>query len=85
MTDSFTTTSEYRVPRHPASVSLHLDGNEGQLLTPTLMAALNDFDASRLRRYPSTKDLEAKIAAEFGVASSQVLVTAGADDGLLRM
>ena len=72
MTDSFKTASEYRVPRHPASVSLHLDGNEGQLLTPTLMEALSGFDASRLRRYPSTKELEAKIAMDFGVARSQV-------------
>lgn len=64
---------------------MKLDGNEGQLLAPNLMDALNTFDASLLRRYPSTRDLESQIAKRFNVAPAQVLVTAGADDGLLRM
>ena len=64
---------------------MKLDGNEGQLLAPNLMDALNTFDASLLRRYPSTQDLESQLAEAFDVSPNQVLVTAGADDGLLRM
>ena len=38
-----------------------------------------------MRRYPSASALETSIAETLGVDSAQVLVTAGADDALLRM
>lgn len=74
----------YRVPRHPAPVDLRLDGNEGAAPDDALLDALRAVDAETLRRYPSTAALEARLAARHGVAPAQVLVTAGADDALMR-
>jgi histidinol-phosphate aminotransferase len=71
----------YRRPPSP-ELRWRLDANEG--------AQLADLDGrgllrgSALRRYPSSADLEQRLAAQYGLAAEQVLVTAGADDGLLR-
>jgi len=75
----------YRVPRHPAPVDMRLDGNEGQVVCTDVLDVVSDLAVDDLRHYPSTANLEALIAQLFGVKSEQVLVTAGADDGLLRM
>ena len=74
----------YRVPRHPAPVDLRLDGNEGQVVCDDIVQALEGMKSQSLREYPSTRGLEEKIAELYQVSSQQVLVTAGADDGLLR-
>ena len=75
----------YVVPRHPAPASLRLDSNEGQapskeLVIRALTGALDD-----LNQYPDCTQLEASLAAEFGVAPNQVLLTAGADDAIQRV
>lgn len=78
-------TDAYRVARHPAPVSLRLDGNEGQVVSEEVLDVLSELPLDELRQYPSCAALEARIAREYGVTPDQVLVTAGADDGLLRM
>lgn len=71
----------YRRPPAP-ELRWRLDANEG--------AQLADLDGrgllrgSALRRYPSSTALEQRLAAQYGLPVEQVLVTAGADDGLLR-
>ena len=75
----------YQVPRHPAQVDLRLDGNEGQVVCRNLLDVLSDQVVDELSHYPSTSNLETTIAKIFNVEREQVLVTAGADDGLLRM
>lgn len=71
----------YRRAQGPAA-RWRLDANEG--------ARLADLDGrgllagERLRRYPSAAALEARLAREFGLDPSNVLATAGADDGLFR-
>lgn len=76
--------SPYRVPRHPAPVDLHLDGNEGMAPEPELLHSIADAGPELLRRYPSAAPLEALIARRWGVDTSHVLVTAGADDAIDR-
>ena len=75
----------YKVPRHPAQCDLILDGNEGRPPNNLLMNALQSTTAEDIRRYPSTAPLERKIAHVHGILPEQVLVTAGADDGLQRV
>ena len=75
----------YKVPRHLAPIELRLDGNEGQVVSQSLVDTLGEMDANELRIYPSTRELETYIASLYDVDPNQVLVTAGADDGLLRM
>ena len=75
----------YRVPRHPAPIDLRLDGNEGQVVCPDVLDIASQWTSDDLRQYPSTATLEAAIAKQFNIQPEQVVVTAGADDGLLRM
>ncbi|MGQ0704517.1 MAG: pyridoxal phosphate-dependent aminotransferase [Gemmatimonadales bacterium] len=78
------TQASYSVPRPPFPIDLHLDGNEGPPPPPSLLArAVRDGEV--LRRYPSTKEFEAKLARRAGVAPDRMLVTAGADDALDRL
>ncbi len=73
----------YAVPRLATPIDLYLDGNEGQPpALAGLVEALNDGEL--LRRYPSTKILEATIAKRLGLSTEQVIVTAGADDAIYR-
>jgi histidinol-phosphate aminotransferase len=73
----------YRVPRAAAPIDLPLDANEGAAPDLGLLARVGDL-ARAMGRYPSAAALEAKIAARIGVAPSQVIATAGADDALDR-
>ena len=75
----------YAVPRHLGPIEIRLDGNEGQVLCPDMLQMIDEIDPSELRIYPSTRELEAFIANLYGLDADQVLVTAGADDGLMRM
>ncbi len=72
----------YSVPRSDAPIDLYLDANEG----PRIDAWLPDerIDPERVRRYPKQAELEEVLAARFGLAPDQVVVTAGADDALFR-
>lgn len=74
----------YRVPAHPAPLTLDLRGNEGDLPDPSLWAECTG-DVERLRRYPDARSLEDALAARVGAAPGQVLVTAGGDDALDRL
>ena len=64
----------YERPPLPTTVRLRLDANEG------IPALQSDADAELLRRYPDARPLEAKLARQFEVDSSQVFVAAGADE-----
>jgi len=77
-------TVPYRVPRFRGAIELKLDGNEGQPPSPTLFDELEDR-AALLSRYPDAGALEADLAARHRVTPEQVIVTAGADDGLDRV
>lgn len=59
--------------------ALRLDSNEGPLPPPELTAILEQLDPERLRRYPDSAPLEARIAALLGVKPRQVLVGTGGD------
>lgn len=73
--------SAYRVPRHPAPVSLDLSGNLGPQVDPSIIRV----SGSSLRSYPNAEPLEAALATRLGVLSAQVLVSAGADDAIDRI
>ncbi len=74
----------YRVPRPNKPIDLYLDGNEGVAPPAALLDIAHELGPEVLRRYPSKGELEAQLAAEFGVDAAQVLVTAGGDDALDR-
>lgn len=71
----------YQNPAPTAPTDLWLAGNEGR---PAAALEL-ELAGDGLRRYPSTAEVAARAAERFGVAADQVLVTAGADDALLRI
>lgn len=60
-------------------IDLFLASNEGSPVAPPLRAR-----ASAVERYPSAAPLERELARRLGVSAEQVVVTAGADDALLR-
>ncbi len=74
----------YRVPGHPASMDLMLDSNEGRAPHAELLQRVVQAGPELVRRYPASARLQSAISKRFGVDSSQVLVTAGADDGIDR-
>lgn len=74
----------YATERVPQPIDLRLDANEGPAPAECVMNALASIDSERLRRYPSSGALEAKLAQRLGCAAERVLVTAGGDDGLDR-
>lgn len=84
-TSRFAGQTGYRVPRHPAPVDLHLDGNEGAVPPPDLLDALAARGPDAFRRYPDAAPLAARIAARLGLAAEQVMVTAGADEAIERL
>ncbi|MDB2576459.1 aminotransferase class I/II-fold pyridoxal phosphate-dependent enzyme [Planctomycetota bacterium] len=71
----------YRTARPLAPCDLWLAGNEGRPPAPLESV----IPSEELGRYPSSASLEAAAAERFGVEPAQVLATAGADDGLLRL
>ncbi|TNE49027.1 MAG: TIGR01548 family HAD-type hydrolase [Deltaproteobacteria bacterium] len=77
--------SAYKVPRHQAPMDLMLDGNEGKAPPDELLQCLRNYDNGPVFRYPSTKSLEALLTERLGLSSGQLLVTAGADDGIDRI
>ena len=75
----------YAVPRHPAPITLRLDGNEGAPPSPRVLESLSTLTPESLQRYPSPRPLEAALARRFGLSPASVLVTAGGDEGLMRI
>lgn len=76
---------EYRVPRPAGTIDLFLDGNEGLAPPSFLVEILRRYGPGLVRRYPSTRALEAVIASHLRLEAAQVVVTAGADDALSRV
>lgn len=72
----------YRSPAPSPPVDLWLAGNEGR--TPKGVAP-NGPLATNLSRYPGTEEVAQAAALHYRVEPDDVLVTAGADDGLLRI
>lgn len=75
----------YRRKNLPSDVDLRLDGNEGAPVDLALLRELHAVDPRCLREYPDNHALEEEIAALHGLDPAQVLVTAGADEGLDRV
>lgn len=78
------TPTTYAPPGFAAPIALDLSRNEGRAprglaLPPDLLAAAD------LARYPDMEALRAAFACRHGVDTDAVLVTAGADDALLRL
>ncbi|MFA6045314.1 MAG: TIGR01548 family HAD-type hydrolase [Phycisphaerales bacterium] len=67
-----------------AKVDLWLDANEGPASLWENAPAVAQSE-ELLRRYPSAAALEAMLAASWGVAASQIIVTAGGDDAIDRV
>ena len=78
-------TQPYRVPRHPAPVSLKLDSNEGKAPPKRLLDSIEEITPEQLLRYPNPSRLESLLAERFGIDKTRVLLTAGGDEGLMRM
>lgn len=77
--------SAYKVPRHEAPMDLMLDGNEGKAPPDELLQSLLRYDNSPIFRYPKTNVLESMLTERLGLSEGQLLVTAGADDGIDRI
>jgi histidinol-phosphate aminotransferase len=75
----------YAVPRLPTPIDLVLDGNEGLVPPPELLAELAMVGPDALRRYPDATALAQKLAARHGVAADQVAIGAGADELIDRL
>lgn len=71
----------YVNPTPTAPTDLWLAGNEGRPPAPVDLRLSGDA----LRRYPKTAEVASLAAERYGVAAEEVLVTAGADDALLRL
>ena len=65
--------------------TLVLDANEGRGPDERVLARLAEIGENDLRRYPSSGDLERRLAVRFEIAPTRVLVTAGADDATDRI
>ncbi len=74
----------YAIPERPASIDLRLDGNEGAVCDAELLAVMAGLGPGLLREYPSSRELEEKLAERFSLEPQRVLVTAGGDDALDR-
>lgn len=64
-------------------IDLRLDANEGGDFAAGVIGPLA-ADTELVRRYPDASRLEAILAKRLGVDATQIVVTAGADDALLR-
>lgn len=74
----------YAPPTFAGAIRLDLSKNEGRApCDVTLLESVPEIAA--LARYPELRELREELAANYGVAPEHVLVTAGADDALLRL
>ncbi|MEN8233640.1 MAG: histidinol-phosphate transaminase [Actinomycetota bacterium] len=73
----------YSPPTVSRDVDLDLSRNEGRPTARDLVGSVSD-PSDLIRRYPNTSALQDRLAELHGVASDQVLVTAGGDDALFR-
>lgn len=75
----------YRAQAGRGGAGLIIDLNEGAEPGAAVRAALASISADALRRYPIPAELEARIAAEHGIAADRVVVTNGGDDAIDRV
>tara|TARA_R110002072_G_scaffold4174_1_gene29396 strand:+ start:108651 stop:110306 length:1656 start_codon:yes stop_codon:yes gene_type:complete len=74
----------YAPPTFAGAIRLDLSKNEGRAPDErTLLDAVPT--AAELARYPTLRELQRELAANYRVLPERVLVTAGADDALLRL
>jgi histidinol-phosphate aminotransferase len=79
-----TGSSGYAPPAFVGAIRLDLSKNEGR--APCGLDLIRSVTGlSELARYPDLKELQSALAATYGVSAERVLVTAGADDALLRL
>jgi histidinol-phosphate aminotransferase len=78
-----TPTTSYQPPAPTLAVDLDLSRNEGRAPRAGLPAW--GTAPAAFARYPDLGPLRAALAARHGLAPDRVLVTAGGDDGLLRL
>ena len=77
--------STYAPPGFDAPIELDLSRNEGRAPRGLLESPLaNATEPKTLSGYPDLSELESAIARRFGVPAERLLLTAGADDGLMR-
>ncbi|MCA8953530.1 MAG: aminotransferase class I/II-fold pyridoxal phosphate-dependent enzyme [Planctomycetes bacterium] len=77
------TATSYSPPGFAGPIDLDLSRNEGR--APALASVDTGApDPLELARYPTSTALQRDLAALYGVMPAQLLVTAGADDALLR-
>ncbi len=75
----------YTRPQPVAADSLRLDGNEGSVPEPELLAELALQPVQLLRDYPDLGALQQRIAERHGVEPDRVVVTDGADGAMDRL
>lgn len=74
----------YEIPRPETPVDNHLDGNEGPLPPERFVEELEPPTRSAIRNYPDREALVRALAERRGVPEESILVTAGADEAILR-
>ena len=82
--ESIALKSAYHVPRHLAPIDLRLDGNEGPPPDEALRLYFEKVTLADVNEYPDYSPLLDVISKRHNVAPNQILITAGADDGLCR-
>lgn len=75
----------YEPPTSLVPIDLALDANEGPAPSDALLAALRELSPEQVRRYPHAEALEERIAAQWGIDATRVLVTNGGDDAIDRL
>ncbi|MCR9243879.1 MAG: aminotransferase class I/II-fold pyridoxal phosphate-dependent enzyme [bacterium] len=76
--------STYSPPQPAGEIQLDLSRNEGRPPAPNTVDAAR-ARAAELARYPVLDELQRTLAANYDVAPTNVLITAGIDDALLRI
>ncbi|RMG36777.1 MAG: histidinol-phosphate aminotransferase family protein [Planctomycetota bacterium] len=74
----------YRTERPVGPIELDLARNEGPAPDAALARAVAERSRELMRRYPDTDELRGLLAKRHGVDPAWVLITAGADDALMR-
>ena len=77
--------SPYKPKKATAAPTYKVDANEASASSYNLERYLRSIPAEALNRYTRPQALEAALAERFGVTQDRVVVTAGADDGLMRL
>ena len=75
-------THEYQRPPETEGLRLHLNENTAGC-SPRVIVALRDLTRERIAFYPNYDGIAAAVAARFGVAPANVLLTNGLDEGIL--